>query len=154
MSGGNGFQGIGAVGQIGELYITDSDAYSKSISDVTPTLIDGINEAESVGSVVINGAAGTIQLINVGLYTAVVDISFSLSNGAKVDGELFADGVLVEKARLERDISTPFDVGSAPLGGVIRVTGDPVTVDFRVLADAAGRTMNIKHLNFRVFGIG
>lgn len=147
---------VGAIGETGELFITDSDSYSKGISDSTPTIIDGINQSINTGLVAISGASGTITINKAGIYQAVVSISFSLNGGAKIEGLIFENGVQVERGRFERDIANVNDVGSAMMSALFKVQSEdlPIVLDARLLSDTSSRTASIQHMDFQVHGVG
>jgi len=145
---------LGAYGEYGELFIQDSDGYSKSIPATDWTIIDDMNDGIFGGSVALDGATGKMTFNKKGVYRGIFSTSFGLNNGAVVRGGVFINGVLSDKSEFTRTIANPNDFGAATITSMsdIVVGVLPVVVEFKVFFDTA-RTISIENMNINIAGI-
>lgn len=144
---------MGALGEIGELYIVDADLYTLGLSDTVYTVLDDIHAGAIGGDVAINGTLGTITINKAGRYQVNVNMSFSLSGKAKIDGSIFANGVKQDKVHLERDIENMDVVRAAGTAGFCDIDVVPVVLDFRLISDIEPRTIAVQHFNINIVGM-
>jgi len=154
---GNGFSGpgiaLGALGNYGELYILESDAYS-GIIVVTPGVVDDLNEGVNSG-ITLDGAAGQFTLNTPGAYEVMMGMSFSLSGVTTASAGFYADGVLVPDTVKSVDIQNSNVVELLSALNQFELTeGDvPLVLEIRIWS-ANARSIDIEHLTFTLKGIG
>jgi len=145
---------MGALGELGELYIVNADSYTLELSVDEYTILDGVHSGAIGGEVAVNGALGTITINKIGQYQANVNMSFSLDGkDTKIDGSIFANGIRQDKVHFERDIKTVGVVGAAGAVGFCNIDVVPVVLDFRLIADVELRTVAVQHFNISIVGM-
>lgn len=89
-----------------------------------------------------NATADRLVLGVAGEYIVTVQISFSGTGNAVIDGALHKNDVLVETVAFRRKIGTGGDTGSASATGLVYSDGDDY-VDFRFTSDGNGDDVDI-----------
>lgn len=145
---------LGAYGELGELFIQESDAYSVAFPATTPTVVKPMTEGPAKGSVVLDGVNGTLTFNKAGIYRGAFNISFALDGPAIAKGSIYINGIKSGKSAFTRTISNLNDFGNAGFGSIveIEVVNLPVVVDFRIELSAA-RILLIQTLDINIAGI-
>lgn len=153
---GTGIGLIGALGEAGDAYIIEADAYTVGVNASTFTIVDDINAGVTSGEITVNGTLGTITINKTGTYQAVMGMSFSLNGGDTIEGAFFVNGVESTRGTFERDIANVNDVGSVSATSLFAVTsGDlPFIIDFRLKSISASRITSIQHFSANITGVG
>ncbi len=98
-------------------------------------------------------ADNQLTVVKGGVFMAFIGFSFSGSNNSTWTGSLFADGVDADEANFERKLSTNGDVGKVGSMGIINLA-DGAVIDYRVKADASGKTFVMTNGSLILFRVG
>lgn len=152
---------LGAYGEIGELYIETTPAYTKSLPVTEWTVIDSsgattgeILKGSELGGVTADVNAGTLTFTKAGTYKGSFNVSFSLSGGATISGAVYMNGVLSTKSEFERTIANANDVGNAGISSLVVIAEEdlPAVIDFRMFSTSA-RVLSIRNMNINAHGV-
>ena len=134
---------IGSVVEYGGLYNNSTGtavvALSTSWAKITGSFQGDMFESTNINA---DYANGRVIVNHVGVLFVGIQVSFSGSNSAVIEGAIYLDGVRQESIRFRRKLGLSGDVGSASALGIIQVTGTNMALEFYAKADSG--TPNFK----------
>ncbi|MCK5127570.1 MAG: hypothetical protein KAR42_15040 [candidate division Zixibacteria bacterium] len=141
-----------ALGDYGELYILESDAYS-GLAVATPMVIAPMNRGPQK-NITLSGANGRMFIEQPGSYQMKLRMSFSLSGAATFMVGFFLGGVLVPDTEQSVDIQNANQVENIFIFGQFEAEAEdlPLIFDVRPWATSA-RIMDVQHLTWGTKGL-
>lgn len=162
--GGGGLLVPAAIGESGDLWLDDGDAYQINLTPGTPKEVNQanssggatpLNEGPVSGLMANSGSAGTITINKAGKYNISLSASFAVSGSAIVDGAVYVNNVRRPEIAFDRSIVNANQRGAVgPEGNIDIGLGDlPAVIDVRLDTDTA-RTLTFTHYSLNCQGVG
>jgi hypothetical protein len=147
---------LGAIGEAGELYLIESDAWLKAANADTWFPVTGLHAGARSGQVSLDASNGKLILAKSGLYEIQISVSHSFSNSdgtPELRGAVYQNGeVLPESIFINNSNRTIAFYNSSGNNFLLEVTDIPVELTAWFKYSATGN-VSFKQLTFSAKGL-